>query len=76
MTTYRDRYNLVICSNALKCASTKEQVERLAQLIYGNDQCRDKEDCLVQALEEHEAMTGEFWDPTREEYDDVLASII
>lgn len=73
-TTFSDRYELVIASG--KYDEKKDKVEALAQLIYANDHSRDKEDCLVQALEEYEDMTGVYWDPTHEEYAEALASII
>lgn len=73
-TTFAERYDLVIASG--KYDEKKDKVEALAQLIYANDRSRDKEDCLVQALEEYENMTGAYWDPTHEEYAEALASII
>ena len=73
-TTYKDRFYKVAESG--KYEGKKAKVEALAQLIYANDRSRDKEDCLVQALEEYELMTGSYWDPTHAEYNAVLASII
>lgn len=73
-TTFADRYNEVIASG--KYDEKRDKVVALAQLIYANDRSRDKEDCLVQALEEYEDMTGAYWDPTHEEYGEALASII
>lgn len=73
-TTFADRYNEVIASG--KYDEKRDKVVALAQLIYGNDRGQDKEDCLVQALEEYEDMTGAYWDPTHEEYAEALASII
>lgn len=72
--TFADRYDIVIASG--KYDEKRDKVVALAQLIYANDRSRDKEDCLVQALEEYEDMTGAYWDPTHEEYSEALASII
>lgn len=73
-TKFSDRYDIVIASGNYRTKMSK--VVALAQLIYANDRSKDKEDCLVQALEEYEDMTGSYWDPTHEEYADALASII
>lgn len=75
--TYRDRFDIVFGDSGNPKPNTRKgKVELLAQIIYACDRSRDKEDCLVQALEEYECMTGRFWDPTKAEYDDMLASII
>lgn len=76
MITYRMRYDTVFESDKYRYASKKKKVEALAQMIYANDRSRNKEDCLVQALEEYELMSGSYWDPTHDEYDDALASIV
>lgn len=76
MNTFRERFDTVFGSGVFRLESKKNKVERLAQLIYANDRNKDKEDCLVQALEEYELMTGGYYDPTREEYEDILASIV
>lgn len=73
-TTFSDRYNIVIASGGYD--GKRDKVVALAQLIYANDRGKDKEDCLVQALEEYESMTGAYWDPTHEEYAEALASIV
>ena len=75
-TLFKDRYFEIFESRENRFSSRKDKVERLAQLIYANDRTRNKEDCLVQALEEFELMSGSYWDPTHDEYDEVLASII
>lgn len=74
MTTYRERFDKVIQSGHYHGAEKK--VAALAQLIFANDRSQDKEDCVVQALEEYEGMTGCWWDPTHEEYDALIASIL
>ena len=74
ITTFSDRFDKVIQSGEHE--GKKAKVEALAQLIYANDRSRNKEDCLVQALEEYETMTGAYWDPTHDEYADALDSII
>lgn len=76
MMTYRDRFFEVFQSEKHRGESAKERVESLAQLIFANDRTQDKEDCLVQALEEYELMTGRYLDPTHKEWDDMLQSII
>ncbi len=73
MTTFKERYDKVFGSGV---AGWLNQVKCLAQLIYANDRSRDKEGCVVQAMEEHEAMTGCYHDPSRAEYEDMIASII
>lgn len=76
MTTYKDRYVQVFESGRTRNESSSEKIKLLAQLIYANDRAQDKEDCLVQALEEFELMTGRFRDPTLNEWSDMLAAII
>ena len=73
-TTYRERFDKVIMSGNYE--GKKAKIEALAQLIFTNDRSQNKEDCLVQALEEYELMTGSYWDPTHDEYAEALASII
>ena len=76
MTTYRERFDRVFQSGEYSGAGKKTKTEALAQLIYANDRSQDKADCLVQALEEYELMTGGYYDPTADEWDDIVSSII
>ena len=76
MATYRDRFDSVFQSTDMFSSSKKKKVEALAQMIYANDRTQEKEDCLVQAMDEYELMSGSYWDPTHAEYEDALASII
>ena len=75
MTTYRERFQLVFQSGNSSAADWQDCVAQLAQLIFANDRCRSRADCLVQALEEYELMTGHYCDPTIEQWDDLLYSI-
>lgn len=49
-TKFSDRYDIVIASG--KYGTKRDKVVALARLIYANDRTKDKDDCLVQALEE------------------------
>lgn len=72
--TYRDMYDDVITSGEYVGRTAK--LRRLAQLIYAEDRTQKKEDCVGQALEKYEDMTGNYFDPTKEEFEDIVFSII
>jgi len=69
-TSYKDRFDEVIMSG--KYEGRMAKVEALAQLIYINDPTQKGEDCVWQALEEYEDMTGSWFDPTEEEFEKLL----
>lgn len=52
-----------------------EKVSAIAHLIYAKGRRRDKMECVWQALEWYEAMTGRLFDPTKEQLDDIVLSI-
>lgn len=56
--------------------SWRDKLSRLAQAVYAKDRTWGKEDCVWQALEMYEDMTGTFIDPTQEQLDDLVGSII
>jgi len=72
--SYRDRYDIVVASG--KYIGAVAKIKKLAQLIYANDREADKEDCAVQALEEYELMTGNWYDPDVDTYEDIINSIL
>jgi len=77
--TYRNLYDLVIKSSDYTLKTRQDKVVRLAQLIFrrGYEGRTDysEEDSVVFALELYEDMTGIYWDPTREEFDDMVYSV-
>lgn len=52
------------------------KVKEIAQLLFARDRRQDKVDCACQALEWFEDMAGTYFDPTKEEFEDILCSII
>lgn len=56
--------------------SRDKKLSRLAQAVYAKDKTQSKEDCVWQALELYEDMTGAFIDPTQEQFDALAAAII
>lgn len=72
--THREMFDEVVMSGKYPGALAK--IERLAQLIYANDCTMSKKDCAAWALEKYEEMTGRFFDPTQEQFDDIVDSII
>jgi len=72
-TTYSERYdNLIRSGNTLKPI---DWIKKLSQLIFNNDKTQNKTDCVWQALEEYEAMTGYYIDPTQDQFDNIVDSI-
>lgn len=75
--TYKEIYNAV-CRYSK--GSRMENVAYIAQLVYTHgyrsDKCMTKRDAVFTALEIYEDMTGYYYDPTHEEYDDIVAAII
>lgn len=69
-TTYKDRFDEVIMSG--KYEGRMAKIEALAQFIYNNDPTQKADDCVWQALEEYELMTGNWFDPTHEEFEKLL----
>lgn len=57
-------------------ASKINKIKAIAQLIFAKDRTQGKEDCIWQALEWYEDMTGIFFDPTHEQFEDIRYSII
>lgn len=74
--TYKDLYENVIESG--KYRTRMERIKALAQLIFTTrfDDVESQEDAVWAALERYEDMTGCFCDPTQEEFDDIVRSII
>lgn len=52
------------------------KVKEIAQLLFARDRRQDKVDCVCQALEWFEDMAGDYFDPSKEEFEDILYSII
>lgn len=73
-TTYSQRYAKVITNGTT--FSRQKTLEHLAQLIYNNDRTQSKADCVWQALEEFELMTGIFVDPGLDVFEEIKAAII
>lgn len=69
-TTYKDRFDEVIQSG--KYEGRMAKLKALTQLIYNNDPTQKAEDCVWQAYEEYEGMTGVWFDPTQEEFETLL----
>lgn len=57
-------------------ASKIGKIKAIAQLIFAKDRTQDKEDCVWQALEWYEDMSGTFFDPTHEQFEAIRCSII
>lgn len=69
-------YNQVFASDKYAWASKMEKVKALAQYAYNKDRTQSKEDCVRQALEWYEDMTAGWFDPTHEQFDEIVCSII
>lgn len=72
--TYRDMFEDVVQSG--KYTGAVEKVKRLTQLIFANDRTQNKADCAWEALEQYESMTGRYFDPTQDQFDDIVFSIV
>lgn len=71
--TYGEMFKEVTESGKYNTTITK--LKRLAQLIYSNDREQRKTDCVWEAIEKYEDMTGIFFDPTQENVEDILDSL-
>jgi hypothetical protein len=71
---YSERYEKVIASGEYH--GRKEKIIALAKIHYSEDRTQKKSDCIWQALEDYEDMTGNFYDPTHEEFEDIEISIL
>ena len=69
-------YDQVFGSSEYSGASKIVKVKAIAQYVYAHDRTQEKEDCVWQALEWYEDMTGCWFDPTHEEFDEIVYSII
>lgn len=72
--TYRDMFDEVVMSG--KYIGSMAKLKALAQLIYNSDYTLEKRDCVWEALEKLEDMTGHYFDPTKRQFDEILYSII
>lgn len=75
--SYRELYDHVFGPDAPP-ASPLNKIKTLAQLLYNdgkNDSSYTKGDAVWEALERYEDMTGAYYDPTHEEYEDIRNSI-
>jgi len=70
---YKARYQEVISSG--KYIGTMNKIKALAQLNYNNNKSEGKIEAIALAIEDFECMTGNYIDPTREQYDDIEESI-
>ena len=70
--TYREKYDEVITSGKHK--GQKAKLEALAKINFSESLTR--EEAVWQALEDYENMTGIYIDPTQDDFDDLVASII
>ena len=57
-------------------ASKINKIKAIAQLVFAKDRTQNKEDCVWQALEWYEDMSGVFFDPTHEQFEEICCSII
>lgn len=77
--TYKDLWQLV-GSRPDKFPTPRAMVKELAQFIYSygykQDKFLSKRDSIFIALELYEQMTGRFWDPTQDEFDDIEGGIM
>lgn len=53
----------------------KEKIVRLAQLNYRHNRADPKVYALCEALELYEAMSGDWFDPTADELDEMLMEV-
>lgn len=72
--THREIFDEVIMSGRYQGRMAK--IKQTAQMIYANDRTQPKEDVAWMALEKYEDMTGFSFDPTHEQFDEIVASII
>lgn len=76
--TYNDIYDKVMRNNETQGKLSK--IKKMAQLIYsrgyGTELNPSKNDAVYIALELYEEMTGTYYDPTLDEFDDIVDSII
>lgn len=72
--TYKERYQEVFTSGKYK--GVKDKIIALAKIHYTKDRTQRKSDCICQALEDYEDMTGIFYDPTQDEFEEIELSII
>lgn len=70
-TTYSERYREVIGGGYIGL----DAVDRLAYLIYKNGET-ERAESVYDALEEYEAMTGRFIDPTFEQFNAIVAALM
>lgn len=78
--TYRDMYEEVVASGKYQGRTNK--LKKLAQLMYKNNpdnsyesEEKKKQDSVWQALEGYEDMTGYYFDPTQDEFDEILSAV-
>ncbi len=57
-----------------ECKSLKKDILPLAKCIYKNKNMDDKEQALIYVLE-HLSCNSQFFDLTREEWDDIVSNI-
>ena len=69
-------YDQVFGSSEYSGASKIVKVKAIAQYIYARDRTQEKEDRVWQALEWYEDMTGCWFDPTHEQFDEIVYSVI
>lgn len=73
--TYRELYDEVIESG--KYFGPKKKIAALANLIYQSkfDDAESKDEAVWVALERYEDMTGEFFSPTVEDFEEFKLAI-
>lgn len=75
--TYREIWDNVQINHI---EGAKETTSHIAQLVYGygygDEESPSKEDAVWIALELYEDMTGRFYDPTHEEFDEIVSQIM
>lgn len=71
---YRDAYDTVIRYG--RHSSHIDKISQLAQIIYAKDRTADKADCAWQAIEWYEGMTGYYFDPTRDQLNDITYGLM
>lgn len=70
---HKEMFNEVVLS--AKYPGRMPKVKRLAQLIRNDNPKLDNEDCATMALEKYEDMTGDYLDPTQEEWSEILNAL-
>lgn len=71
--TWKERFDDVFMSGNYH--GRKGRVTRLAQLIYRDKRNEPKEFAVYEALEQYEAMCGDWFDPTRDELEEIVAEV-